>query len=86
MNWQYGLGFWSYFFLDGFAIYGMRRVGKSSVFIEVARRLKENKKIVPVYFSVWRLSEFTVEEFCNLLTKEIIDAYRLLLGLKYRAS
>ena len=71
---------------DGFAIYGMRRVGKSSVFIEVARRLKENKKIVPVYFSVWRLSEFTVEEFCNLLTKEIIDAYRPLLGLKYRAS
>ncbi len=69
----------------GYAVYGKRRIGKTSILKEVQRRLHEEHKIVSVYFSVWDLIEFSLVEFCQKLDMEIIDAYRPLLGLRYRA-
>ncbi|MGB2726894.1 MAG: hypothetical protein WBD09_00255 [Halobacteriota archaeon] len=70
----------------GYALYGNRRIGKTSILKEVQIRLESERKIVPVYFSVWDLIEFSVVEFCQRLSMEIIDAYRPYLGLRYRAK
>jgi AAA+ ATPase superfamily predicted ATPase len=70
----------------GYALYGKRRIGKTSILKEVQRRLESEHKIVTVYFSVWDLIEFSVVEFCQRLSMEIIDAYRPYLGLKYKAK
>jgi AAA+ ATPase superfamily predicted ATPase len=70
----------------GYALYGKRRIGKTSVLKEVQRRLASEHKIVTVYFSVWDLIEFSVVEFCQRLSMEVIDAYRPYLGLKYKAK
>ena len=70
----------------GFALYGIRRVGKSSIFIEVKRRLGGNDFVVPVYVNVWDLTEETVPEFVGILRNAIIDAYGPRLGLKYKAE
>lgn len=70
----------------GYALYGKRRIGKTSVLKEVQRRLESEHKIVTVYFSVWDLIEFSVVEFCQRLSMDIIDAYRPYLGLKYKAK
>lgn len=70
----------------GFALYGIRRVGKSSIFIEVKRRLEGNDFVVPIYVNVWDLTEETVPEFARVLRDAIIDAYGPRLGLKYKAG
>ena len=70
----------------GYALYGKRRIGKTSVLREVQRRLAEDNKIVTVYFSVWDLIERTVTEFCQKLSMEVIDAHRPHIGLKYRTK
>ncbi len=70
----------------GFALYGIRRVGKSSIFIEVQRRLDGNGFVVPVYVNAWDLTEETVPEFIRVLRNAIIDAYSPRLGLKYKAE
>ena len=70
----------------GYALYGKRRIGKTSILKEVQRRIDISEEAVVVYFSIWNLVEFTAEEFCKRLTMEIIDAYRPYTGLKYRAS
>ncbi|MCK4736390.1 MAG: ATP-binding protein [Methanophagales archaeon] len=70
----------------GYALYGKRRIGKTSILKEVQRRLSEEDKIVAVYFSVWDLIEFSVIELCQRLSMETIDAYRPYLGLRYRAK
>ena len=70
----------------GYALYGKRRIGKTSIMKEVQRRLKSEQNVVTVYFSVWDLIEFSVVEFCQRLSMEIIDAYRPCIGLRYRAK
>jgi len=70
----------------GYALYGKRRVGKTSILREVQRLLEKNDEIIVVYFSVWDLLEFTLPEFCQRLSMLIIDAYRTHIGLKYRAK
>lgn len=70
----------------GFALYGRRRMGKTSLFKEVARRLCQSDGIVPVYFSLWDLNENSVLEFCKELSQTVIEAYRPHLKLKYRAK
>ncbi|NQE05068.1 hypothetical protein C5S32_04285 [ANME-1 cluster archaeon GoMg1] len=69
-----------------YALYGKRRIGKTSILKEVQRRLESKHKIAAVYFSVWDLIEFSVVEFCQRLSMEIIDAYRPYLGLRYKAK
>lgn len=70
----------------GYALYGKRRVGKTSILKEVQRQLDESGDVVSVYYSVWNLIEFTLPEFCNQLSMAIIDAYRPHIGLKYKAK
>ncbi len=68
----------------GFALVGPRRVGKTSILMEVGRLLRGKKGIVPVYFSLWELVERTVQEFVFVLTQDIIEANRSELSLKYK--
>ena len=70
----------------GYALYGKRRIGKTSVLKEVQTRLEYEDKIVTVYLSVWDLIEGRVDEFCQKLSMDIIDAYRPHTGLKYKAG
>lgn len=70
----------------GFALYGKRRVGKTSILKEVERRLKSKKDIIPVYFSVLDLAEKTIPNFAKELGAAIIELYRPRLNLKYRAK
>jgi AAA+ ATPase superfamily predicted ATPase len=70
----------------GFALYGKRRIGKTSVFKEVQRRLEGEQGIIVAYFSCWELVENSLAEFAESLTAEIIDAYGPILGLKYKAK
>lgn len=72
--------------LIGFALYGKRRLGKTSILKEVRRRLIKKKSIVPVYFSIWDIVENNVSGFVRELTTEILEAYRPKLGLKQKAK
>ena len=70
----------------GYALYGKRRVGKTSILKEIQRQLDETDDIVTVYYSVWNLVEFTLPEFCHRFSMAIIDAYRPHIGLKHKAK
>ncbi len=70
----------------GFALYGRRRVGKSSVFRELCMELSKSKNIVPVYLNIWKLVEESLEEFAKALSSAVLDAYRDKIGLDYRAK
>ena len=70
----------------GYALYGKRRIGKTSVLKEVQKRLEKEDRIVTVYLSVWDLIEGRVDEFCQKLSMDIIDAYRPHTGLKYKTK
>ena len=70
----------------GYALYGKRRVGKTSILKEVQRQLDETDDIVTVYYSVWNLVEFTLPEFCHRFSMAIIDAYGPHIGLKHKAK
>ena len=70
----------------GYALYGKRRVGKTSILKEVQRQLDETDDIVTVYYSVWNLVEFTLPEFCHRFSMAIIDAYKPHIGLKHKAK
>lgn len=70
----------------GYALYGKRRVGKTSILKEVQRQLDETDDIVTVYYSIWNLVEFTLPEFCHRFSIAIIDAYRPHIGLKHKAK
>lgn len=70
----------------GYALYGKRRIGKTSILKEVQKRLENEDRIVTVYLSVWDLIEGRVDEFCQRLSMGIIDAYSPHTGLKYKAK
>lgn len=68
----------------GFALIGPRRVGKTSILLEVANRLKDKKKIIGVYFSVWDLVENTLREFSDQLTKAILLGFKDEFSIRYK--
>lgn len=68
----------------GFALIGPRRVGKTSILLEVANRLKDEKKVVVIYFSIWDLVENTLKEFSTQLTRTILSAFKDRLSVKYK--
>jgi len=68
----------------GFALYGKRKVGKTSILLEIKRLLKSKKKVVVVYISIWELFEETIEAFAEKLAMEILEGYRPVLGIKHR--
>lgn len=71
----------------GFALYGKRRMGKTSIFKETYRRLKEGEKdIVPIYFSTWDLIEKNVTELVRELSVVIVEEYRPHLSLPHKAK
>lgn len=71
----------------GFALYGKRRMGKTSIFKETYRRLKESEKgIVPIYFSIWDLIEKNVTELVRELSVVIVEEYRSHLSLPHKAK
>lgn len=70
----------------GYALYGKRRIGKTSVLKEVQRRLEQEEGVVVVYLSVWDIIGSTLPEFCQRLSLEVIEAYRPHIGLPYRTA
>lgn len=70
----------------GFALYGKRRMGKTSIFRETHRLLLEEKNIVPIYFSIWNLIEKNVKEFARELSVAIVEEYRPHLSLPHKAK
>ncbi|MBN1195476.1 MAG: hypothetical protein JXA08_09075 [Methanomicrobiaceae archaeon] len=70
----------------GFALSGQRRIGKTSILLEVGRRLGTGASgVVPVYFSVWSLLDPSLGECARMLSAAILDAYRQVTGIGYRA-
>ncbi len=72
----------------GFALVGRRRMGKTSVFLEVIRRLDGHPSVIPVYVSLWDLSEGTLTEFTRLLLHNLLHRFheRKVLPLPVRAQ
>jgi len=60
----------------GFALVGPRRMGKTSLFLETVRRLREVPGVVPVYLSLWELVEGTPEELSRELLGAVLEAFR----------
>jgi AAA+ ATPase superfamily predicted ATPase len=67
----------------GFSLSGIRRVGKTSILKEVARRLSD-EKIPVVYVSVWRISPNTVDEFVRVVNRATINAFQDRLPAKFK--
>ena len=70
----------------GFALYGLRRVGKTSILQESMSKLRTSNHSVVVYLSVFELLDQTLEEFSRELTNRVIDAYGPKIGLKHKAQ
>lgn len=70
----------------GFAFYGKRRAGKTSLLLELRRRLATQQNIVPVYFSFWDLVDTSCVAFAKELTTAILNAYSERLSLKYKIT
>ena len=68
----------------GFALVGPRRMGKTSILKEVARRLSEKKGIVPIYISIWELAESNIREFSQEFTTDIFDAFKPRFATKHK--
>lgn len=69
----------------GYALYGKRRIGKTSIFMEIRRRLKKEKDVVCVYFSFWDLMSDRLSDFVKEFSVEILDAYQPHLSLPHKA-
>lgn len=70
----------------GFALYGRRRLGKTSILKEVCRRLRNTKDIVPVYISLWELENQDIIGFVRELTAAIVEGYGRRLSVQYKAK
>lgn len=70
----------------GFALYGSRRMGKTSIFKELQRQLSKKKGIICIYFSLWDLVEETLPEFITELSAAILDGFagKVSLGIRAR--
>lgn len=70
----------------GFALYGNRHVGKTSIFKEIERRFSSKNDYVCIYFSIWEIVPSTVEAFIRTFSSSIIESFRSRLPLKYKAN
>ncbi len=68
----------------GFAFYGKRRIGKTSLLKEVGRKLKAEKGIVVIYFSFWDLVDYNIEEFSKKFTEAVLEGFKEVLPIKYK--
>lgn len=60
----------------GFALYGSRRTGKTSILREFMRRTEANKNVVPVYLDVSGVHPFTIENFYDQIFYLTITAFK----------
>jgi len=60
----------------GFALYGSRRTGKTSILKEFVRRTGNKKAIIPVYLDVSGVHPFNAERFYDKVFSSTIDAFR----------
>ncbi|ODS36846.1 MAG: hypothetical protein A7316_09775 [Candidatus Altiarchaeales archaeon WOR_SM1_86-2] len=70
----------------GFALYGKRRVGKTSILKEMERLLKDKEDVVVIYFSLFELAPKTVGNFVKKFSTEVLTAYKQRLPLRYRVK
>ncbi|MBL7169832.1 MAG: ATP-binding protein [Candidatus Aenigmarchaeota archaeon] len=70
----------------GYVIYGIRRVGKTSIFKEIQRRFEKEKDIVVIYFSVWDLMNNKLSNFIKEFTATVLESYRSYLSLEYKSK
>ncbi len=70
----------------GYALYGSRRIGKTSIFMEIKRKLEKERDIVCVYFSLWDMMSNRVSDFAREFSAEILDAYQSHLSLPHKAK
>lgn len=70
----------------GYALYGKRRVGKTSILKEIRRRLDEEDGIVTIYFSLWDLLEDRLSDFVKQFAAEILEGFKPHLGLTHKAK
>jgi AAA+ ATPase superfamily predicted ATPase len=70
----------------GFALYGNRRVGKTSVLLEIQRQLNSNENCICIYFSLWETVPSTVEAFIKAFSRCVIEGFRPILPLKYKVN
>lgn len=69
----------------GYALYGKRRIGKTSIFMEVKRRLEKEKDVVCICFSFWDLMSDRISDFVREFSAEVLDAYQSRLSLPHKA-
>lgn len=67
----------------GYSLSGIRRVGKTSILKEVKLDL-EQRKVVVIYISIWRILPKTVEQFTRVLTRTSVSEFRGRLPIKFR--
>ncbi len=60
----------------GFCLYGRRRVGKTSVLMEVKDHLANKRNVVVVYLSLYDLADFSIETLGEEIINAVIDAYQ----------
>lgn len=68
----------------GYALFGIRRIGKTSIFKEVERRLSKRDDIVVVYFSLWDIVPSNIETFLTEFVITILEKYREKLSIEHR--
>jgi AAA+ ATPase superfamily predicted ATPase len=68
----------------GVALYGVRRVGKTSLFYEVERRLKKEQNVKVIYLSLWGLLPSTLENFLLEFFIKVLDIYLPDIKIKFR--
>ena len=69
-----------------YAFYGRRRIGKTSLLKELRRRLLAEKDIIPVYFSLWDLVDFSLLNFTKQFTSAILEEYKNKINLKIKSK
>ena len=67
----------------GFSLYGIRRVGKTSILKEIGLKM-EKKKIPVIYVSSWEILPETLDEFTKILASRTIQAFGDRLPVKFK--
>lgn len=70
----------------GFALYGPRRMGKTSILLKAVSELEKEPKTVVVYFSVWDLVEQDLTSFAKEFTSVVLESSQKHLPLKFKAK
>ena len=59
----------------GTALYGVRRVGKTSILREVKERLSDDSKFKTIYLSLWELIPFSMSNFLQEFLICVLDSF-----------